>query len=190
MGTVAFTGYRPNKMPFKEDKYNKQYIRFRELQFKVISRLTERGYTHFISGVAIGFDTWAAEDVLELQSKEKISLECAIPCPYQEQKWSFADKKRYTKILREASKTTLVCRIHSDDCYFLRNKYMVDNADVIVCAYDGRPGGTAHTVSYALNQNKIVIQINPTTLQVKIISKRTFHDEEDILTKGNNDAKT
>lgn len=41
---------------------------------------------------------------------------------------------------------------------------MVDKADVVVCAYDGQQGGTAYTVNYALKQNKIVIQINPTML--------------------------
>lgn len=53
---------------------------------------------------------------------------------------------------------------------------MVDKADVVVCAYDGHPGGTAYTVNYALKQNKIVIQINPLTAKVSIISQRTFED--------------
>ena len=88
MGTVAFTGYRPEKMPFEEDKKDEKYLRFREQEFKVINRLIERGYTHFISGVAMGFDTWVAEDVLELQKKNKeLHLECAIPCPDQDKKW-------------------------------------------------------------------------------------------------------
>lgn len=38
---------------------------------------------------------------------------------------------------------------------------MVDNADVVVCAFNGKSGGTAYTVDYALKQNKIVIQIDP-----------------------------
>ena len=59
---------------------------------------------------------------------------------------------------------------------FRSNRYMVDKADVVVCAYDGQKGGTAYTVDYALKHNKIVIQINPSTCQVSIISKRTFTD--------------
>ena len=65
MCTVAFTGYRPEKMPFIENKKDERYVYFREQELKVINRLIERGYTHFISGVAMGFDTWVAEDVLE-----------------------------------------------------------------------------------------------------------------------------
>ena len=51
---------------------------------------------------------------------------------------------------------------------------MVDKADVVVCAFDGQSGGTAYTVDYALKQNKIVIQIDPKTNAVSIISKRNF----------------
>lgn len=50
MNTVAFTGYRPEKMPFVEDKHDEGYLRFRVQQLKVINRLVERGYTHFRCG--------------------------------------------------------------------------------------------------------------------------------------------
>ena len=57
---VAFTGYRPEKMPFVESKKDEAYLKFRKRQLQVIERLIERGCTHFISGVAMGFDTWVA----------------------------------------------------------------------------------------------------------------------------------
>lgn len=45
MGTVAFTGYRPNKLPFAEDKKDELYLAFRKRLRQVIDRLVERGYT-------------------------------------------------------------------------------------------------------------------------------------------------
>ena len=63
---VAFTGYRPEKMPFVESKKDEAYLKFRKRQLQVIERLIERGCTHFISGVAMGFDTWVAEDIMVL----------------------------------------------------------------------------------------------------------------------------
>lgn len=54
---VAFTGYRPEKMPFQESKKDKRYLAFRAILSRVISRLIELGGTYFISGVARGFDT-------------------------------------------------------------------------------------------------------------------------------------
>ena len=72
MNTVAFTGYRPDKLPFVEDKKDEQYLKFRERLLQVINRLVERGYTDFISGVALGFDTWAAEDIIALKKENKL----------------------------------------------------------------------------------------------------------------------
>lgn len=51
---------------------------------------------------------------------------------------------------------------------------MVDNADVVICAFNGKSGGAAYTVDYALKQNKIVIQIDPETSEVSMLSKRSF----------------
>lgn len=51
---------------------------------------------------------------------------------------------------------------------------MVDKADVVVCCYDGQKGGTDYTVNYALKADKIVIQINPQTAVVTIISRKNF----------------
>ena len=53
---VAFTGYRPEKMPFVESKKDEAYLKFRKRQLQVIERLIERGCTHFISGVAIQYN--------------------------------------------------------------------------------------------------------------------------------------
>jgi len=175
MGTVAFTGYRLQKMPFPEDEKNDLYIRFREQELKIINRLIELGYTDFISGVAQGFDTWTAEDVLSLKKKNKsITLECAIPCPQQDNQWSADDQRRRKKILRHATSSITTGDYPSKANFLKRNRYMVDKADVVVCAYDGQSGGTAYTVNYALNNDKIVIQINPQTAKVSIISRRTF----------------
>ena len=92
---VAFTGYRPEKMPFQESKKDKRYLAFRAILSRVISRLIELGGTYCISGVARGFDTWVAEEILELRKENKeIQLECAIPFPGQADSWEKADQKR------------------------------------------------------------------------------------------------
>lgn len=173
---VAFTGYRPEKMPFSETKGDVKYERFRARELQVIERLIERGCTHFISGVAMGFDTWVAEDILILRKKNKaLTLECAIPFPGQADKWEHADQKRRYKIITKADSSVIVCNHYHEKCYFERNRYMVDKADVVVCAYNGKRGGTQYTVNYALSQNKIVIQIDPETAAVSILSSRSFN---------------
>lgn len=172
---VAFTGYRPEKMPFIESKKDEAYLTFRKKQLQVIERLIELGCTDFISGVAQGFDTWVAEDILKLQKKnDALTLECAIPFPGQADKWDYADQKRRYKILTHANSAVTTSAHYSKDCFFARNRYMVDKADIVVCAYNGQSGGTQYTVNYALKQNKIVIQIDPSTSVVSILSERTF----------------
>ena len=127
---VAFTGYRPEKMPFVESKKDEAYLKFRKRQLQVIERLIERGCTHFISGVAMGFDTWVAEDILALQkNNSSLELECAIPFPGQADRWSTSDQKRRYKILTHATSSVIVCEHYSSNCFFERNKYMVNKAD-------------------------------------------------------------
>lgn len=139
------------------------------------ARLVSLGWTHCISGVARGFDTWVAEEILQRQKEnKKISLECVIPFPGQADSWEKADQKRRYNILTATDKAVITSEQYCRGCFFTRNRYMIDKADVVVCAFNGKSGGTAYTVDYALKQNKIVIQIDPATCLVSILSKREF----------------
>ena len=40
---------------------------------------------------------------------------------------------------------------------FRRNRYLVDEADLLLAAFDGKPGGTAMTVDYA-NRTRVPIK--------------------------------
>lgn len=142
MMTVAFTGYRPEKMPFQENSQDRQYLAFRNTLFLVITDLVECGCKNFICGVAPGFDTWAAEDVLAMRaSNQTLTLDCAIPFPGQADSWMFADQERRYRILTAANHSVITSRSYHCGCYSIRNRYMVDRADVVVCAYNGLRGG-------------------------------------------------
>lgn len=118
MKTVAFTGYRPEKLPFSENNSDVLYIKFRKRLMQVINRLVERGYTNFISGVATGFDTWAAEDVISLKKDNcNIKLECAIPFSGQAERWGQVDIKRRNQILKHSNRNTMVCKHYRKDCF-------------------------------------------------------------------------
>jgi uncharacterized phage-like protein YoqJ len=171
--TVCFTGHRPEKLNFSENdsKYN---ILLQTIN-RVISRLYQLGYTRFISGMARGFDTWAAETVCNLKSKNQdVKLFCAIPFPNQATSWRAIDRQRWEAIKNCSDGEKIVSTSYNKGCFHARNRYMVDNSDVVVCFYDGSKGGTAYTVDYALKNNKIVVRIHPDTFEVTIISDRTF----------------
>lgn len=46
-------------------------------------------------------------------------------------------------------------------CMFRRNRYLVNQADLVLAAYDGQPGGTAMVVDYARRMNVPVCVITP-----------------------------
>ena len=51
----------------------------------------------------------------------------------------------------------------------VRNKYMVDNSDMVIACWNGDCiGGTWNTIRYAMNNNKIIICINPEDLSIKV----------------------
>ncbi len=45
-----------------------------------------------------------------------------------------------------------------------RNKWMVDNCDLLIAVWNGTSGGTANCVNYAKSINKQIIIINPNSL--------------------------
>ena len=74
---------------------------------------------------------------------KKITLECVIPFLGQADSWEKADQKRRYNILTAADKAVITSEQYSRGCFFTRNRYMVDKADVVVCAFNGKSGGTA-----------------------------------------------
>ena len=73
-----------------------------------------------------------------------------------------------------ADKAVITSEHYNRGCFFTRNRYMVDKADIVVCAYNGLDGGTAYTVDYALKKDKIVIQIDPETALVTLLDKKAL----------------
>ena len=131
---------------------------------------TGRLRQHFITGMAIGVDMFAAEIVLGLKSAYNgITLECAFPCETQAEKWSEALRDRYFDIASKCDKETLLQQRYTPDCMHKRNRYMVDQADYIIAVWNGKPSGTGKTVQYAQQQGKPVRVINPITLVVENI---------------------
>lgn len=96
-------------------------------------------------------------DSSKAEEKQKNTLECVIPFPGQADSREKADQKRRYNILTATDESVITSSTYSKGCYFTRNRYMVDKADVVVCAFNGQRGGTAYTVNYALKQNKIVL---------------------------------
>ena len=169
MKTCAFTGHRPQNLPFGMNENDERCVRLKEiLKEEIINLIEKEDVTHFITGMALGIDLYAAEIVLDLKAcYPSITLESAIPCETQAVKWSAAQRERYYDIAAQCDKETMLQSHYSPDCMDKRNRYMVDHADFIVAVWDGRPSGTGKTVTYARGRNgKSIIVIDPATLAV------------------------
>lgn len=149
---VSFTGHRKIGAGYGSNPA-KDYV-ISELE-SILKELRPEGC---ISGMAIGFDQVAALACIQLG----IPFEAAIPFSGQEKRWPFDIQNEYNSILDKAVKKTIVCDgEYSAKKMQIRNEYMVDNSDTVVCCWDGSTGGTKNCLDYAKKMNKKIIRIDP-----------------------------
>ena len=165
----AFTGHRPQRFRFKYDETHPDCVRIKKVLREQIEILINQGVNVFITGMALGTDTWCAEIVLDLKKAgHPLRLVAAIPCENQDAKWIDSSRRRYANILKKVDETIYVSREYTSDCMLKRNRYMVDRAQYLVAVYDGGySGGTAATVRYAEKKGIKLIIINPDSCEVK-----------------------
>lgn len=67
--TCAFTGHRPQSLPFGFDESDKRCTSLKSvMRDQIVALIENEGVTHFITGMALGVDMYAAEIVLDLKS--------------------------------------------------------------------------------------------------------------------------
>jgi len=160
--TACFTGYRPKKLPWGENEHDP---RCAALKLKLIDEITAayaRGYRTFISGMALGVDTFAAETVLALgKVLGDMELVCAVPYPGYALRLPLAHRARYESIILGCARCAVTAERYGADCMWLRNQYMVENSSLVIAVYDGQRGGTHNTVTFAKEKGRDVQIIVP-----------------------------
>lgn len=145
--TCCFSGYRIEKMPFVEN--SPEFEALEKRLSDAVVRAHTRGCTRFFTGMSTGFDLWAAKAVLCARQTLPLRLCCAIP--YDDQARAFPPewKKAYNEALVYADEVYTLSRAYHAGCFAARNRFMVEAASLLICYFDGRPGGTAQTVRLA-----------------------------------------
>lgn len=163
MKKCAFTGHRPHKLPFGSDEADEKCSHLKLIiREQIIHLIEEDEVSYFISGMAMGIDMYTAEIVLDLKARyPDMQLECAIPYEEQAIRWPNALRERYYDIASKCDKETILQTHYSSGCFQRRNRYMVNQADIILAVWDGKPSGTGSTVKYALSKGKKIIRIDP-----------------------------
>lgn len=128
-----------------------------------LRRLAFRGYTDFVCGGALGFDTFAAERILAAGERDGVMrLVLVLPCEDQTSKWkSAADVERYRRIRDRAAKVIVVSDGYRAGIMHERNRRMADMSSLCVAYFNGRRGGTSYTVGYARKIGLEIINLFP-----------------------------
>ena len=150
--TCCFTGHR--------EISPKDYANIKKRTKEMIVSLIRKGVTFFGAGGALGFDTLAAESVLELQNDyPQIKLILVLPCPEQTKGWREEDIRKYNCIKEKADKVVYTSDHYYRGCMHVRNRHLVDNSAYCICYLTKDSGGTAYTVNYAKEQGLEVFNI-------------------------------
>ncbi len=144
------TGHRSQGFPFERgllsgEKFN---LYINELD-KITRELIDKGYNHFITGMAEGADIDFAKSVLCCKEYyDYIKLEAALPLPIE-----YKGEREY--ILQKSDIKTVVSTHYFRGCMQKRNCYMVDKSDLVLAIWNGKEsGGTWNTIKYARSKNK------------------------------------
>ena len=136
--TCCVTGHR--------DIPTEQVEKICELLYQETLTAIADGYTHFISGFAVGADLLFADIVAKLKGTYSITLEAAIPYPGRMK----TPDKTFQRLIQCCDEVKIHSSAYFKGCYMRRNRYMVDQSQRIIAVYDGRStGGTAATLRYA-----------------------------------------
>ncbi|PKM41276.1 MAG: DUF1273 domain-containing protein [Firmicutes bacterium HGW-Firmicutes-9] len=148
----CFTGHRPDALPAHGDESSEEMQHLLYCLSRAVDAAIEDGVTEFFVGGAQGFDTIAAECVLQKRTQHpSLSLHLALPGQNQTTGWSARDKARYQVILDEATEVWYAAELCSPESMRRRNRYLVDNTGRCIAYLRRMRGGTLYTVNYALD---------------------------------------
>lgn len=148
--TVAFFGHRIIDNPFPVEQKLEKIIR--EL-------LHNKEYVEFLVGRDGDFDQFASSAVLRVRKRyrdDNSSLILVLPyarAEYLNNEESYHNYYSEVEISYEASKA------HPKAAIQIRNREMVDRADLILCCIEREQGGAWQTIQYAIKQGKMVINL-------------------------------
>lgn len=149
--TVAFFGHRiltGNLFQIEE-----------RLEEHTCTLLCKHEYVEFLVGRNGEFDVCAASAVLRCKDKyrnDNNSLVLLLPymtAEYQNNKNNFCDYYDEVEISAAASAA------HPKSAIQLRNREMVDRADLIICGIERKSGGAWQAIKYAQTKGKQIINL-------------------------------
>ena len=160
--TCCFTGHRPDKLPWGFDEQDSRCLDLKKSLARELEGLYRRGFRHFISGMAQGCDLYFAEAALALREQyPELTVEGAVPCPAQADRWQEGQRRRWKDILSRCDLETVMQQHYDRYCMFRRDRYMADRSAAVLAVFDGTPGGTQYTLNYAAEKKLEILLLDP-----------------------------
>lgn len=129
---------------------------------RAIAYAYEKGCRTFYCGGAVGFDTYAAKEVILFRIKHPdVRLVLLLPCADQADAFSAHQRAAYDYILSEADEAHILSEVYHRGCMQMRNRALVENADMLICYVGRESGGSAQTMRLAREKGIAVHNLYP-----------------------------
>lgn len=148
--SVAFFGHRYIINPFQIES---------RIDIIIEKLIKEKQYVEFLVGRNGDFDQFVSSAIIRAKRKyrdDNSSLVLVLPyltAEYRNNVEYFEEYYDEIEICQESAK------VHFKSALQIRNRQMVDRADLIVCCIDHKSGGAYQTIQYAKKQNKKIINL-------------------------------
>ena len=130
------------------------------LREEILNKINDK-VNVFIAGGALGFDTLAAEQVIDMRdSYSNIQLHLYLPCYGQDSRWKESDRRRFAGVMGLADKIYYVTEgEYEKGCMEKRNLAMVDASDCGIAYLKHYCSGSSQTVRMAVGKGIDVVNI-------------------------------
>lgn len=151
--TVGFIGDQPKKFGFALDASSRRYARMVCFISIFIIMSVEQGCDTFLCGMSRGFDMICGEMVLRLRrlstAYAHLKLVCILPYQNHTKLWQKTWKKRYDRLTEQADAVISLAQYYHPDCFYARNRYMVEHSCRLICYFDKKEGREPYPCRYA-----------------------------------------
>lgn len=137
--TCAFSEPRPYQFPFAFTEDSKEIRRLAGDIEEAVCGAAGMGYDTFLCGMAHGFDMLCAETLRNLRRNyeyKDLKLIAVIPFKGHMDYWDKLWQIKYEKLNNLAFKTVYTSDLYSRECYYIRNRFLIDHARRLICYFD------------------------------------------------------
>ena len=148
--TVAFFGHRYIDNILKVEEQLEDHIR---------KLLQEHEYVDFLVGRNGDFDQCVSSSVLRVRKNHRddnSSLILILPYPTSEY---INNEQYFEEYYNEIEVSYAASKAHPKSAFQIRNREMVDRADLVICYIENKEGGAWQTIKYAMEKEKNIINL-------------------------------